>query len=164
MNVSVQLTGISIESALEESIMKHIQRAIVLSGLCLLLTVSSALAQSDLQTVVKIPFNFVVGEKTLPAGEYEIRRIKRDSDTAWVIKQKGNGASAVILTRPVQATRTQEENKLVFNQYDDLYFLSAIWTAGSNTGREIQISNRERAMDKALSMERQQYILTDRGR
>jgi hypothetical protein len=143
--------------------MKNIQRAIALFGFCLLLTASSALGQAEPQTVVNIPFNFVVGDKTLPAGEYVIRRNKRDSDTTWVIEQKGNGANAVLLTRPTYAKNTQEENKLVFNRYMDVYFLSSIWTTGSNTGREVQLSNRERAMDKAIG-ERLELILNDRGR
>jgi hypothetical protein len=143
--------------------MKNIQRAIALFGFCLVLTASSALGQSEPQTVVNIPFNFVVGDKTLPAGEYVIRRNKRDSDTTWVVEQKGNGANAVLMTRPAYAKDTQEENKLVFNRYTDVYFLSAIWTTGSKTGREVQMSNRERAMDKAIAV-RQELILTDRGR
>ena len=142
--------------------MKNIQRAIALFGFCLLLTASSALGQEP-QTVVNIPFNFVVGDKTLPAGEYVIRRNKRDSDTTWVIEQKGNGANVVLLTRPAYAQNTQEENKLVFNRYMDVYFLSSIWTTGSNTGREVQMSNRERAMDKAI-VQRLDLILNDRGR
>jgi len=143
--------------------MKNIKRAIALCGFCLLLTASSALGQSESKTVVNIPFNFVVGNKTLPSGEYVIRRNRRDSDTTWIVEQKGNGAKAVLMTRPAYAKDTQEENKLVFNRYDDVYFLSAIWTTGSNIGREVQISNREKAMDKAIGM-RLELNLNDRGR
>ena len=144
--------------------MKHIQRAIALSGLLLLLTFSSALGQSDRQTFIHIPFNFSVGEKAFTAGEYVIERNRRDSDTVWVIKGKGNGGKAVLLTRPVRANDTVEETRIVFTKYDDLYFLSELWFPGSNTGREIQISNRERALEKALAEKRQDVILTDRGR
>jgi len=57
-----------------------------------------------------------------------------------------------------------EETRLVFNRYDDLYFLSEFWVAGSQTGREIQISNREKALDKALAEKRTEHILIDRGK
>ena len=144
--------------------MKHIQRAIALSGLLLLLTFSSALGQSDRQTIIHIPFNFSVGEKAFTAGEYAIDRNRKDSDTVWVIKSKDNGGKAVLLTRPVRANDTVEETRIVFTKYDDLYFLSELWFPGSNTGREIQISNRERARAKALAEKRQDVILTDRGR
>ena len=61
--------------------MKHIQRAFALSGLLVLLTFSSALGQSDRQTIIHIPFNFSVGEKAFPAGKYVIERNRKDSDT-----------------------------------------------------------------------------------
>lgn len=144
--------------------MKHIQRAIALSGLLVLLTFSSALGQSDRQTIIHIPFNFTVGEKTFPAGKYSFERIRKDSDTVWVIRHKDNVGKALLLTRPVRSSDTVEETRLVFTKYDDLYFLSQIWVPGSNTGREIQISDRERALEKAVAERRQEHILIDRGK
>ena len=144
--------------------MKNIKRAFAFSGLLVLLTFSSALGQSDRQTIINIPFNFSVGDKAFVAGKYIIERTRKNSDTVWVIRQKGDTGRAVFLTRPVRANETQEANKLVFNQYDDLYFLTEVWTAGSNTGREIQVSSREKALEKALAEKRQQHVLTDRGR
>ena len=126
--------------------MKFIQRAIAVSGLFLILTVSSVLGQSGRQTVtVNIPFDFTVGEKALPAGEYVLQRNTRDSDTVWVIKND-NGAVAVFLTQPVRHINTQQETSLVFHRYKDLYFLSEFGTAGSNTGREIRLSDWERGL------------------
>jgi hypothetical protein len=144
--------------------MKYIQRAIALSGLLLLLTFSSAMAQSDRQTIIHIPFNFTVGEKAFTAGTYVIERNRKDSDTVWVIRHEDNAGKALLLTNPVRSIDTVEETRLVFNKYDDLYFLSEFWIPGSNTGRTIQISNRERALEKALAEKRQEHILIDRGR
>jgi len=144
--------------------MKHIPKIIALSGLLVLLTFASALGQSDRQTIINIPFNFTVGEKAFPAGKYVIARNRKDSDNVWVIRDKNDNSKALLLTRPVRAIETQEETRLVFRRYDDLYFLSEFWTAGDNTGREIQISNREKALEKALAEKRQDVILTDGGK
>ena len=144
--------------------MKHFQKAIALSGLLVLLTFASALGQSDRQTIIHIPFNFSVGEKAFPAGKYVIERNRKDSDTVWVIKRKDNVGKAMLLTRPVRANETQQETRLVFRQYGDLYFLAEFWTAGDQTGREIQVSDREKALDKALADKRQDHVLIDRGR
>jgi len=144
--------------------MKYIQRAIAFSGLLVLLTFSSAFGQSDRQTIIHIPFNFSVGDKAFPAGKYVIERNRKDSDTVWVIRHKDNVGKAMLLTRPVRANDVVEETRLVFNRYDDLYFLSEFWTPGSQTGREIQISNREKALEKALAEKRTEHILTDRGK
>ena len=144
--------------------MKHVKKALALSGLLVLLTFSSALAQSDRQTIIHIPFNFSVGEKTFPAGKYVIERTWKTSDSVWVIKRKDNVGKAMLLTRPVRANETQQETRLVFHQYGDLYFLTAFWTAGDATGRELQMSDREKSLDKTLAEKRQDHILTDRGR
>ena len=143
--------------------MKYIQRAIAFSGLLVLLTFSSAFGQSDRQTIIHIPFNFSVGEKTFPAGEYAIERNRNNSDTVWVIRHKDNTGSAILLTRPVRANDVVENTRLVFNRYDDLHFLSGFWIVGTQTGHEIPISKRERALEKTLAERRQQQIVIDRG-
>ena len=144
--------------------MKHMKKAFALSGLLVLLTFASALGQSDRQTIIHIPFNFSVGEKAFPAGKYVIERNRKDSDTVWVIKRNDNAGKAMLLTRPVRANDVQQDTRLVFRQYGDLYFLAEFWTAGDQTGREIQVSDREKALDKALAQKRQDHVLTDRGR
>ena len=143
--------------------MKYIQRAIAFSGLLVLLTFSSAFGQSDRQTIIHIPFNFTVGDKAFPAGKYVIERNRKDSDTVWVIRHKDNAGKAMLLTRPVRANDVVEHTRLVFNRYDDLYFLSEFWTVGTQTGHEIPVSKRERTLEKTLAERRQQQIVIDRG-
>lgn len=143
--------------------MKYIQRAIAFSGLLVLLTFSSAFGQSDRQTIIHIPFNFSVGEKSFPSGKYVIERNRNDSDTVWVIRHKDDLGSAILVTRATRARDVVEHTRLVFNRYDDLHFLSEFWIVGSQTGYEIPISKRERALEKTLAEKRQQQILIDRG-
>lgn len=144
------------------------RRAFALSILFLLLTVSSVsvFAQSDRQTVVNIPFDFIVGEKSMSAGRYILERNKRESDTVWTITSKDTGASRkVFLTVPAQSIDTAERTKLVFHRYENYYFLTAFTVAGSNTGRELQMSDRERNLGEKLLAQREQIILTTgRGR
>ena len=144
--------------------MKHIRRAIALSGLLLILTFSAAFGQSNRQTIIHIPFNFTVGETSFTAGKYVIQQNRKDSDVVWMIRRTDNVGKALILTRPVRANDTVEETRLVFHKYDDLYFLAEFWTPGSNSGREIQISNREKSLEKALAEKRQDHVLIDRGK
>ena len=142
--------------------MKYIQRAIAFSGLLVLLTFSSAFGQSDRQTIIHIPFNFSVGEKTFASGKYVIERNRNNSDTVWVIRNKDNDASAIVVTRSARAYDVVEETRLVFNRYDDSYFLSEFWIVGGLNGHEIPISKRERALEKAVAVKRTE-LLIDRG-
>ena len=144
--------------------MRLIERAIALAALVVMVTVSSSVfAQTDRQTVVNIPFNFTAADKSFPAGDYLIRRNRKDSDVVWVIQNKDSGKAAMILTRSVQANETQEDAKFVFKKYDDLYILSEFWAAGTNTGREIQVTDRERQLTKALAVNPTVHVLIDRG-
>jgi len=144
--------------------MKPIERVIALAALVLFVTVSSSVfAQTDHQMVVDIPFNFTVGGKTMDAGKYVVRPNRKDSDLAWVVQNKDTGKAAIILTRPVQANENQENAKFVFLKYDDLYILSEFWATGTTTGREIQVTDRERQLTKALAVNPTVHVLIDRG-
>jgi hypothetical protein len=143
------------------------RRAFALSIFFLLLTVSSVsvFAQSDRQTVVNIPFDFIVGDQAMTAGQYIIERNKRDSDTVWTITSKNTGAARkVFLTIPMRSNDTQQETRLVFHRYENYYFLTAFWTAGGNTGRELQQSDREKNLGQKLLAQREEIILSGRGR
>ena len=146
--------------------MINARRAFALSILFLLLAVSSVsvFAQSDRQTVVNIPFDFIVGNKSMTAGKYIIQRNKRDSDTVWTITSKDTGATRkVFLTIPMSSNETQQDTKLVFHRYENYYFLTAFWTAGGNTGRRLQPSDRENNLGEKLLAQREEIILTGRG-
>ena len=143
--------------------MRYIQRAIAFSGLLVLLTFSSAFGQSDRQTIIHIPFNFSVGEKSFPSGKYVIERNRNNSDTVWVIRHKENDRSTIVITRPVRANDVVEETRLVFNRYDDLYFLSEFWIVGGQNGHEVPTSSREKALEKAVAVRRTE-LLIDRGK
>ena len=145
--------------------MKTIERVIAFATLILIVTVSSSVvfAQTDRQTVVNIPFHFTVSDRAMPAGEYLVRRNRKDADTVWVIQHKKTGKAVMMLTQAVQANETQEDAKFVFRKYDDLYILSQFWAAGTNTGREIQISDRERELSKALAKAPQVHVLIARN-
>ncbi len=129
----------------------------VLSFLLMLAAVTVS-AQSERIRVINIPFSFIVGEKTLPAGEYTVEPNRKDSDNVWLVQSKEGHASALFSTNTVRASETQEEARLVFHRYGGQYFLSQIWTQGETAGRELLIQRLERQLAKD-SIERQMMVL-----
>ena len=122
----------------------------ILAVFSLLLTMSAAIvhAQSK-RSIINIPFSFTVGHKTLPAGEYTVQPNRSNSDNVWLVEST-TGHDSVIFTSGSAWTReTQENTKLVFNNYDGQYFLSQIWSAGDNTGRELRMPRVERQLAKS---------------
>src|SRR6266404_7699939 len=116
----------------EGNMKKQALKTFTMWSLLLMLTAVSVVAQSE-RSKITIPFSFIVGEKTLPAGEYTLEPNRRDSDRFWLFQSRDGRTSCLSTTMPVRANQTQEETKLVFHRYGDQYFLSQIWTPGGAT-------------------------------
>jgi hypothetical protein len=115
----------------------------------LLLVLSSASVQAQSKrNSIDIPINFIVGQKTFPAGEYTVEPTRQDSQNEWLLENTNRHFSVVFTTIPVWSSVTQEQTKLVFNRYDDQYFLSQIYTAGDNSSRELRMRHWERQLAK----------------
>jgi len=118
------------------------KKLIMLSVLGVLTSVS-AHAQAGRQFTVTIPFNFYVAGKTLPAGQYHVRRSTEDSE-GLVLRGTDGRTGLFVLTRGIQNKEVQQESKLVFRRYGDQYFLGEVWISGRSTGRELPSSRKER--------------------
>ena len=114
----------------------------VLTALTLVawLMVPATQAQS-IMLKADIPFNFVVGDKQLPSGEYHVKQLQPG---VIQVQDKVTRSSAIVMTTGVQTGKTSDVGKLVFNRYGDNYFLSRIWEPSSITGRQLPKSRLER--------------------
>ena len=134
---------------------KQITKALTMIGLVVLLTlvgsVASAEAQSRISYTAQIPFNFVVGNATLQAGEYTITQIKTADGTVMLRLSAKGQDGALRLTDVVQAREPREKTVLVFKHYGEQYFLAQMWRAGEAQGRQIRKSQRERAIENELA-------------
>jgi hypothetical protein len=139
---------------------KQALKNVPMLSLLLILTSVSVAAQSERSKPTKIPFSFIVGGKTLPAGEYTVGPNRRDYHNVWLVQRRDGHTSALFTTMPVRASETQEKAKLIFHKYGDQYFLSQIWTPGGNSGRELLMPRLERELAKN-AIERQTIVLAN---
>ena len=101
--------------------------AAVFALTCLLGLGISAHAQDSEGIRVNIPFEFVAGGATLPAGTYTIGRISLEAFSGIGISSYGHGAFAL----PIAVDGTPAGlPKLSFEHVGDKYFLSEINTPG----------------------------------
>src|SRR5262245_53640532 len=119
---------------------KHVYQVLTALTLLAVAMVPATQAQS-MMLKASIPFDFVVGEKQLPAGEYHVKSI---SQNVALIQSIDARSSATSITSAASAGKISDVGKLVFNQYGDQYFLSKIWVPASDTGRELPKSRLER--------------------
>jgi len=116
--------------------------------LALVFTLGPVMAQAQSRLDAKVPFNFTLGQKAMPAGEYEI-----SSATPQVYEIRNldtKEARFVMKSQNVQAYKDQNP-KLVFHKYGDQYFLSQIWYGSGKVGAEFGISQREKEIRMADS-------------
>ena len=104
-----------------------------------------------------IPFDFIVGDKTVPAGEYYVSRTRQySSDDVLTISSVDGRALAMRLTSGVQSLTPKKQGVLVFNRYGNQHFLAQVWVAGSSMGRVFTRSRSERELEReAKSIARQ---------
>lgn len=107
-----------------------------------------AVAQVTTNIKVDIPFDFTVGDRTLPPGQYSV---KGSMGSSFMIiqgmQEKHNIASA--LTSSAEKLKASNASKLVFHKTGDRYFLRSAWTAGASAGRELVKSKMEREAERA---------------
>jgi hypothetical protein len=94
---------------------------------------------------VDIPFEFVVGNTTAPAGTYEFS-LPRDPG-GQVRMRMGSTADRFFQANPETTTGIPQVPKLVFHRYGNQYFLSRIGTMFSS--RDLPPSRLEREARKA---------------
>ena len=125
------------------------KQSFLMAGLLVLSSMAATqVARAQESMVVDIPFAFVAGNATLPAGEYRVQKLDGNSAVLLIHCRDAN-AAALVITHAAQAKEPQSESKLVFNRYGNRYFLSQVWTAGSIRGRQLQASPREKEIDCA---------------
>jgi hypothetical protein len=99
----------------------------VLTLTCLLGFGVSARAQDTEGARVKVPFEFVAGGTTLPAGTYTVGRLSVDAYSGIELSGSGNGA--LVLPIAVDGCPTAQP-KLSFEHVGGKYFLSEADTPG----------------------------------
>ena len=119
-------------------------------------TVATANAQLSTPIRAKIPFDFTVGNKKLPAGEYTFSRLSGSSDNK-VISVSSMDASAHVFqsTFAAHVLTPKDKSTLVFHKYGDQYFLEQIWSGGEQAGSQVPESRSERTIERQLAQTQQ---------
>jgi hypothetical protein len=118
--------------------MKYWRSALFILGL--LLAVSASQAQ-ELRVKAQIPFDFVVGNKVLPAGEYMV--LHAGAQQAIMIRSNDSNDAVLSITLPCGSSATSDTTKVVFHNVAGRYFLSEIWAQGYAQGRQLPKSKME---------------------
>ena len=88
----------------------------------------AAKAESQDGVILTLPFNFVVGGKTLPAGTYTVRNASDDPSGPLKITNHDTSKSVLVLPY-VSESHSTDKPELDFQRGGEEHFLSTIQTA-----------------------------------
>ena len=132
---------------MKKQMIKGFTMFMLIVALAFVTAVVSANGQSH-RVKADIPFEFTVGDKALPAGEYAIRSATTGGE-AMMIRSEDAKSVALRLTNAIADKRNVGQVQLVFHRYGERYFLAEVWTGES--GRELLKSRQERAIERELA-------------
>lgn len=106
----------------------------------LVLSAGSTFAQSSPSTFT-VPFDFVAGTTTMPAGEYHISNGPASGTLSF---RGGDRHTIQVSAGNIETLNASAQTKLVFHRYGGRYFLSQLWIEGENLAHEVPIGSQER--------------------
>ena len=138
---------------MKKELLKGITMLALIVTLALATAVISANAQSanSSKVVANVPFEFSVGYKSMPAGEYSVQTIPSASDGLMIQSTDGK-ISALRLSDATETSKDKPKARLVFHRYGERYFLAEVWNGADNTGRQLRQSQEERAAAGELTL------------
>lgn len=130
----------------------------VAKGLTMLMLViglalaSAAVAngQSGRQLTAQVPFDFIVADRTLRSGQYEVSNANSAGDVLAIRDADGKSQTMRLTSAVIRNDRQDMNAKLVFHRYGSTYFLSQVWVSGKSEGREFAKTGQERAIAQEL--------------
>jgi hypothetical protein len=115
------------------------------------------MAQSGQPLKASIPFEFIVGQTTLPAGDYTVG--SEFGSALLQISDSRDHVKATVLTNTDSAPANASESHLVFRVHGTKHYLASTWDRSLGEGREVKESRAEREMEIASEPTTQVVLL-----
>jgi len=105
------------------------------------LAVVPAKAEKGIRVLVRIPFDFSVGDAVLKAGNYRIQDVHAGT---LLLKSDDGQVHRFVLTVPDGAANHNHQSKLVFARYGKELFLDKVYLSSVDNGRKLLQGDREK--------------------
>jgi len=118
-------------------------------GLSLTFLALAAHAQESVRINARIPFDFVVGDKQLKAGDYVIESLL--DHKALRFRSQNGDVQQLALTVPIETNKIGNHERLIFHRDSDKYFLSQVWFSGDEDGRDLIPGVKKKSLGKNIT-------------
>jgi hypothetical protein len=109
------------------------------------LGVTASHAQTQGLINAHVPFDFVVNERTYPAGDYSV--LLTSTYSVWILRGT-NQTSVFLVTQSPESNSPPAQSKLLFHCYDNrkVCFLAEVWFSDNRSGRRLPETRHEREL------------------
>jgi hypothetical protein len=112
-----------------------------------------------MKIAANIPFEFTVGETTMPAGEYTVSN-GIGSNVLLIGTQDGRALGNPVTVRLQTGNGDYPDaTKPIFRRYGNQYFPSHIWRSDSPLGQQFPMSGTERELVKSAAYKPQSVLV-----
>jgi hypothetical protein len=133
--------------------LKTRRKQLLLLGVALIVAVAVSPTQAHAQIMdplgVNVPFEFHVGNSTLPAGKYIIQPLDDSDLTVLEIRSADGSTTAFFDVQSVDAKSVPARNEVTFRKYGNRYFLANVFEEGNRSGGKVTESRDERSISRA---------------
>jgi hypothetical protein len=126
--------------------MKHSAKYLsgIVLGLILVLSAIPGHADDMKKMKVTIPFDFLVGNKQLKAGNYVVQSWGTPGNGSFLFRSEDGSARQIVFAVPVATNKTGNHERLVFHRYGNEQFAAQVWFMGDEEGYELIPGAREK--------------------
>ena len=115
---------------------------IIISLSLIVMVAGIAVNAQDFKVYGHIPFNFMLGDVSMPAGDYNVTKLNVGNGRVFQVRDRDCENYALRFVNQLERMKAPTDTVLVFNRYggyggEESYFLSQIWVEGNNTGYEV---------------------------
>lgn len=108
---------------------------------------TTSLQAQQYRITTKVPFAFAVGDRTCPAGAYDVQAY---SFSNFEMLHNQNGKCSLFMSGRRVLSEPAGRPRLVFRRYGQSYFLSKVWN-GKGTGSTLPVSTREKHLQEGTA-------------
>ena len=112
---------------------------------------SSTSAQTAYSVRADVPFDFIVGDKTIPAGTIRAHGPSSAVQGSLSIANTAQGKQAQRTGRKLLGSERTDQGKLVFHKYGNRYFLAQVCIPGYQAW-EVMKSKEERSLEREMRL------------
>lgn len=120
-------------------------------ALSVLMLGAAATASAQYPDSAQIPFDFKVGDETLPAGRYELKQPGHDPHVLLIQNVVDARQLVIFVTRITDLCDTIDHSQLIFHRYGGTVFLAGIISRSDGMVRELEPSEQESRIVRELA-------------